>query len=122
MQSRIARIAPLALPIIILACVLLAPIGAASAAEPYKSAMREQCEQELAKDLGWGAELRNSMRPAVHQEDANIMLKNKKHVVMAYAALWGLTVAFLVLLWLRQRRLVAELERLGQQINKAAAE
>jgi hypothetical protein len=122
MQSRIARIAPLALPIIVLACVLLAPMRAATAAEPYRSAMREQCEQELAKDKGWQAELRNDMRPEVHQEDANIMLKNKKHVVMAYAALWALTAGFLVLLWLRQRRLLADMERLGQQINKAAAE
>jgi hypothetical protein len=41
---------------------------------------------------------------------------------MAYGALWGLTVVFLVLLWLRQRRLMAEIERLAQQISKAAAE
>ena len=119
MQSRIARTV---LPVAILVCAWLAPIGAARAAEPYKSPMREQCEQELAKDPGWQAELRNSIRPEVHQEDANIMLKNKKHVVMAYGALWGLTVVFLVLLWLRQRRLMAEIERLAQQISKAAAE
>jgi hypothetical protein len=117
MQSRIARFA---VPLIVI-CALLAPLGAA-VAQPYQSPMREQCEDELDKDKGWAAELRNSMRPLVHQEDANIMAKNKKHVVMAYGALWGLTVVFLVLMWLRQRRMRAEMERLAAQIAKAASE
>jgi len=118
MRNRIARFA---LPITILVCALLAPLGDASA-QPYKSPMRAECEAELEKDRGWHAELRDSVRPDVHQEDANIIAKNKKHVVMAYGALWGLTVVFVVLLWLRQRRLLAEMERLAKQIAKAAAE
>jgi hypothetical protein len=116
MQSRIARFA-LAATVL---CALLAPLGAA--AQPYQSPMREQCEAELDKDKAWNAELRNSLRPEVHQEDANIMARNKKHVVMAYGALWGLTVVFLVLMWLRQRRMREEMERLAAQIAKAASE
>lgn len=120
MRDRIVRYA---LPLTILVCALLAPTGAAAQpAEQYKSPMRDQCEAEIAKDKGWLAELHNEMRPAVHQEDANIIAKNKKHVVMAYAALWGLTVVFVVLMWLRQRRLQAEMDRLAQQITKAAGE
>lgn len=118
MRNRIVRFA---LPTII-ACALLAPLAQAWAAEPYRSTMREQCESELAKDKGWSAELRNDCRAEVHQEDANVLMRNKQHVVMAYAALWGLTVVFLVLLWMRQRRLLGEIERLGKQIEKAAAE
>jgi hypothetical protein len=110
-----------ALPVVI-ACALLAPLGSAMAAEPYRSPMRAQCEAELDKDRGWWAELRQSVRPDVHEEDAKIMLRNKKHVVIAYGALWGLTVLFLVMMWLRQRRLVAEMERLAQQIARAASE
>ena len=91
-------------------------------AKPYRSLMREQCEAELAKDKLWSAELQESVRPAVHEADAGIMLKNKKHVVMAYAALWILTVAFLVLLWLRQRKLVGEIARLEAKVAKAAEE
>jgi hypothetical protein len=120
------RMIRIALPVVILAGVLLAlvaPLGAAWAADPpYKSPMRVQCEAELEKDPAWAAELRQSVRPEVHQEDSNILVKNKKHVVMAYAALWGLTVVFLVLLWMRQRRLLAEMDRLAKQIEKAAAE
>ncbi len=120
MRDRIIRYA---LPITILVCALLAPIGAAAQpAQLYKSPMRDQCEAELVKDKAWAAELLNDMRPAVHQEDANIIARNKKHVVIAYGALWGLTVVFLVLMWLRQRRLLAEMDRLAQQITKAAGE
>jgi hypothetical protein len=100
-------------------------LGVAAAdepAKPYRSEMRDQCEAELAKDQLWSAELEESVRPAVHEADAAVMLKNKKHVVMAYAALWILTVAFLVLLWLRQRKLVAELDRLEAKVAKAAQE
>jgi hypothetical protein len=103
--------------------LLLLPVASAWAADPpYRSPMRAQCEGELDKDKAWQAELRQSVRPEVHQEDANIMAKNKKHVVMAYGALWGLTVVFVALLWLRQRRLVGELDALQKRIAKATAE
>lgn len=115
MRKSIARLA-----LLIAALALTAPIGSALAAEPYRSPMREQCEAELAKDKAWAAEQRQSIRPDVHEEDAAIMMKNKKHVVMAYGALWGLTVIFLVLMWLRQRRLMAEMDRLAKQIKDAA--
>jgi CcmD family protein len=41
---------------------------------------------------------------------------------MAYGALWILTAGFLVLLWLRQRRLTAEIERLDAKLARAAEE
>lgn len=92
------------------------------AVEPYSSPQRDQCEAELAKDVRWQAELRDRLRPDIHQEDANLMLTNKRHVVMAYAALWILAVVFLVLLWLRQQRLVASMTRLQRDLEKAAAQ
>lgn len=87
---------------------------------PYQSPMRAQCEAELDKDKRWQAELKDTLRPEVHQAEAALIQKNKKHVVMAYAALWVLTVVFLVLLWFRQRRLVAELDDLEKKVAKAA--
>jgi hypothetical protein len=117
---RMSRVVLKVLPVL-LACAVLAPL-AARADEPYRSPKRAECEAERAKDPAWLAEDRESIRPYVHQEDANITMRNKEHVVMGYAALWGLTVIFLVLMWLRQRRLMAEMERLAQQIAKAAAE
>lgn len=121
MQNRMTRFALLAAPALLALVVLLWP-RAAAADEPYRSPMRAECEAELGKDRAWQAELRNEVRPDVHQEDANITMRNKKHVVMAYGALWGLSVVFLVLMWMRQRRLAAEMDRLAAQIAKAAAE
>ena len=86
----------------------------------YQSPMRSECEAELGKDKGWNAELRDSLRPEVHEAEAGLITRNNKHVVMAYAALWILTVGFVVLLWLRQRRLLAELETLEKKVAKAA--
>ena len=110
----------------ILILILVTAFAGAAAgdepAKPYRSEMREQCEAELAKDKLWSAELEESVRPSVHEADANVMLKNKKHVVMAYGALWVLTVAFLVLLYMRQRKLVTEIARLEAKIAKAAEE
>jgi hypothetical protein len=121
MPNRMTRFALLAVPALLALAVLISPATAA-ADEPYRSPMRDQCEAELGKDRGWQAELRNEVRPDVHQEDANITMRNKKHVVLAYGALWGLSVVFLVLMWMRQRRLAAEMDRLAAQIAKAAAE
>ena len=121
MPNRTNRFALLAVLALLALVVLFSPATAA-ADEPYRSPMREQCEAELGKDRGWQAELRNEVRPDVHQEDANITMRNKKHVVMAYGALWGLSVVFLVLMWMRQRKLTAEMDRLAAQIAKAAAE
>jgi hypothetical protein len=94
-----------------------APAGASA---PYTSPMRAECEAELAKDKRWQAELGNQMRPEVHQQDASLMMTNKKHVVMAYAALWILVVVFLVLMWMRQQKLTAEIARLERDLKKAA--
>lgn len=107
---------------------LLAVAGSrAASAQPareppraYQSPMRGQCEAELAKDRGWSAELKDSLRPSVHEAEAALIEKNKKHVVMAYAAIWILTVGFVVLLWFRQRRLLAELAALEEKVAKAA--
>jgi len=89
---------------------------------PYESPMREQCTEELRKDARWRAELRNQLRDDVHAEDANLMLRNKRHVVIAYAAIWILAVGFLVLMWWRQRALKSEIEQLRQEVRRAAKE
>jgi len=93
---------------------------AEQASGPYKSDMRGQCEAELARDKRWAAELKNQLRPEIHQEDANLTMTNKRHVVLAYAALWAFVVVFLVLLWARQQRLVSEIARLERDVKKAS--
>ncbi len=92
---------------------------AAGDSKAEAAAVRLMCEAALKKDPAWRAELRNSMRAAVHQEDANLMMTNKKHVVAAYTVLWVLTVVFLVLMFGRQRKLTAEIASLRDDLEKA---
>jgi CcmD family protein len=96
--------------------------GAAAAATgdaPYRSAMRSQCEDEMAKDADWRADVKLRLAPDVHAEDAQQMLTNRRHVVMAYAALWVLVAGFVVFMWMRQRGLQAEIARLEREIVQA---
>lgn len=111
-------------------CVATAALSAAPAAaqdaaasgEPYRSAMRSQCEDEIEKDADWRADIKLRIAPEVHAEDAQQMLANRRHVVMAYAALWVLVAGFVVFMWLRQRGLQAEIARLEREIAQAAKE
>jgi CcmD family protein len=98
------------------------PAAPAAGGEPYRSAMRSQCEDELEKDADWRADVKLRIAPEVHAEDAQQMLTNRRHVVMAYAALWVLVAGFVVFMWLRQRGLLAEIERLEREIAQAAKE
>ena len=97
--------------------------------------VRTQCTAELKRDAQWRNELRKDylipkahsaarefFRAEVHEEDAKLMLNNKKHVVMGYAALWGLVVALVVLMWVRQRKLNAEIARLESKLTAAIAD
>jgi CcmD family protein len=96
------------------------PAAPAAGGEPYRSAMRSQCEDELEKDADWRADVKLRIAPEVHAEDAQQMLTNRRHVIMAYAALWVLVAGFVVFMWLRQRGLQAEIERLEREIVQAA--
>ncbi|ACY15864.1 hypothetical protein [Haliangium ochraceum] len=85
----------------------------------YASPMRQQCMEELSRDAGWKADLKGQLAPEVHAEDAQQMLTNRRHVVMAYASLWVILLAFVVFLWNRQRGLRAEIARLESDVAAA---
>ena len=53
-----------------------------------------------------------------HNDDATLIATNKRHVVMAYAAMWLLAVGFLAFLWQRQRGLVARLGELEARLSR----
>jgi CcmD family protein len=90
--------------------------------KPYRSPMQEQCEIELRKDKVWYATLEEQLRADVHQQDANLIARNNKHVILAYAAIWILTVGFVFFLWTRQRVLRAEISRLERDLATAAGD
>ncbi len=101
----------------------------------YVSPIREACTEAMRHDLAWRsqirtkhllpqvrAEIRAELRPDVHAEDTALILKNRRHVVMAYAALWIIVVIFVVALWIRQRNLFREIGELETQLARAIAE
>ena len=88
-------------------------------APPYASALRESCEEELRKDATWKASLRELLRREVRSQDADEFIRNKRHVIIAYAVIWLLTVAFLVIMWRRQRGFEAEIDRLRGELERA---
>jgi hypothetical protein len=92
---------------------------------------RAACTAAIAADDAWARELVTTeqmvrivknihgeelvaMSRAAAVKDAESIAKNKRHVIAAYAAMWLLSVAFLVFLWRRQAGLrgqIAQLER-----------
>jgi cell division protein FtsL len=93
--------------------------GAAEIGAARTTALRQQCAGALASDAQWRAELKQQLAAEVHQEDARAMLTNRKHVVMAYAALWILVTLFVVFMWMKQKDLKAEIARLEGEIRAA---
>jgi hypothetical protein len=86
---------------------------------PYESPMRQQCEDELAKDHEWWFNLEGRLRTQIHVQASREVTTNNRHVVYAYAAIWLIAVAFVVLLWRKQQALRAEIDRLSKELSKA---
>lgn len=89
---------------------------------PYESPMRAQCADEMRKDPAIRADCKAQWTTELREQDYRQMTKDNKHVVMAYAAIWILMMIFVVALWMRQRKLTAEISRLEDELKKAAAE
>lgn len=109
--------------------------AAAPAPAPVPAAApltRDQIIEALAKDKALeedfvrqlkarhALELNEATRQR-HDDDSKQIALNKRHVVMAYAALWILAVAFLVLLWRRQQTLNARIAQLQKELESAVA-
>lgn len=115
--------------ILMLALLLLGLIYAPQSARaqvkspgPYVSEVRDQCIEEMAKDAQIRVACMSQYSNEYHEQDARQATKNKKFVVAAYAAIWAILAIFVVMMWLRQRKLSAEITRLAAELKKAASE
>lgn len=90
------------------------------------SPAREKCNALLMSTpkwhARWKAEFEGINAYEFHDRESRYLTTNKQHVFGAYAAFLGLLVVFLVVLFLRQRRLVAEIAQLREDVQRAAAE
>jgi len=92
----------------------------------YTSPMRAECTAEMKKDTIWMAKLRayfdGRLSYDFQTRNSKVFTKNKQHVIGAYAAILIILVGFLVVMFLRQRKLMAEIERLREDVERAASE
>jgi CcmD family protein len=107
--------------LLLVAAPAAAQDGAALPPPPYQSPMRDTCQAELDKDPVWSAALEQRYVGEFHERESTVAMADQRHVYLAYGALWVLTAGFLALMFLRQRRLAAEIERLEDEVKKAAA-
>lgn len=116
--------------VILAATAAAAPVAAqpaSPAAQPappagqpsYHSPMRLQCEDELRKDLDWYGTLKEQCYAAIQSDAVNYATTNQRHVFLAYAAFWLLTLGFVVHLWRRQQALRGEVVRLERELARA---
>lgn len=100
--------------------ILLALGSPALAQEPeYKSPLRETWRDEVRKDPTLKADIDQALRESVHKAESATFTRNNKHVVIAYAAIWVLTILFVGFLFLRQGKLKEEIARLHRELGKA---
>jgi pyruvate/2-oxoglutarate dehydrogenase complex dihydrolipoamide acyltransferase (E2) component len=109
-----------------------APVDAAPTPAAPAKLTREQIIEALAQDKALeedfvrqlkarhALELNATTRQR-HDDDARQIALNKRHVVLAYAALWILSVLFLVVLWRRQQTMNARIAQLQKELDAAVA-
>lgn len=85
--------------------------------------LKHTCMDAINSDQQWTDELtaivEKRVRFQVHNQEAELIALNKKHVVMAYAAMWLLAVAFLIAQWRRQQALKKQIESLQSELQAA---
>jgi C4-dicarboxylate-specific signal transduction histidine kinase len=108
------------------------PVDAAPAPAAPAKITREQIIEALAQDKALEEDFvrqlkarhaleLNEMTRQRHDDDARQIALNKRHVVLAYAALWILSVLFLVVLWRRQQTMNARIAQLQKELEAAVA-
>jgi CcmD family protein len=110
--------------LLVVGCVVVAPAAARADAEPtdcdptYHSSFRRTWADEVRKDCALRTDIRDALKIAVHREQSDKFTRNNRHVVLAYGAIWVLTLGFVVMMWRRQARLTAEIDRLRAEVAR----
>ncbi len=116
-----SRIIPI---VVFVGLVLVASVASAQVSDPppYASEIRDQCISEMVKDPKILSSCYKQYTIKHHEDDVRIATKNHMFVVAAYAALWAIVAIFVLVMWLRQRKLALEIARLQAELKKAATE
>lgn len=132
--------------LVAIAIVLCALFGTAAAQpgpaapSPEAAALRKTCVAAMNADPSFaGAIVRSALEQTAVNDTSRItqfcrdvdtiethkaaekdVAKNKRHVFMAYAAMWVIAALFLLYLFMRQQRLKAEIVQLRRELDAAA--
>ena len=114
------------LPLVVMTLVVVALSGrlalAADDCKPdpnYDSPLRATWGCEVQKDPDLKADIEDALRLAVHKDESARFTRNNEHVVMAYIAIWVLTAGFVLLTFLRQQKLKADIAHLSAELARA---
>lgn len=91
--------------------------------EPTPTELRKICADAMNQNPGFSDAIVKTINEDTylqHARAADAVAKNQKHVVMAYAAMWVIAVAFLLFLWRRQQGLKVEIANLKRDLEAAA--
>ncbi|MEZ4358628.1 MAG: hypothetical protein R3B48_00495 [Kofleriaceae bacterium] len=85
--------------------------------------LKHTCMAAINADQAWTDELlafaQTKLRYDAHNDEAKLIALNKRHVILAYAVIWLLSVGFLIAMWRRQQALRGQLESLRRELDAA---
>lgn len=94
--------------------------AAAMNADPsFAEAIVKKAELQLHEQVAREQVMKDAGTLRAHQEAQDDVAKNKKHVIMAYAAMWIVAVGFVLFLWRRQQALKTEILQLRRDLDAA---
>jgi len=120
--------------LILLICLAVTGVAAAEAPSPAPGAPmpppadanREACvaamnaNPDFAKSIVATIDKQIDARTiAAHEQAAQQIAENEKHVLLSYAAMWLIAAGFVVFLWRRQQVLKNEIEQLRKDLEAA---
>lgn len=101
------------------------PAAAASADARRACAAAMNADPQFAAEISKIADERAALKRdadtvAAHVDAEAHVLKNQRHVIYAYIAMWIVAAGFVLFLWRRQQGLVLEINRLRRDVDAAA--
>jgi hypothetical protein len=112
------------------------PVAPVMPQVPSAAEQKAACNAAIAADDAWATELAGTdqlvgivrkihatelveMSRRASVKDAEDIAKNKRHVIMAYLAMWLLSVGFLIFMWRRQAHLRGQIDQLKRDLEAA---
>ena len=83
-----------------------------------RAKFRLACATAIEDDADWQADITNRFERKAHQQAAQKITTNERHVFLAYGAIWVMVAGLVGVMWLRQQRLSAEIARLTAQLKR----